>query len=212
MKQLPAIIVAIMLVLWSCSNDETAPRQAIDGNKSPTMITDSVNSFISDSGITRYQLQAPEWLMYDDADEPYWLFPKGLQLNQFDDNMQVVATMVADTARYYSRMKLWKLDSNVRMRRINGEKFRTQQLFWNQQAHKVYSDSFIHIERPERILEGYGFVSNEQMTDYTIRRPTGIFPTAGFTGGGQQHNENTPPPSATSSTNQQQPIRFQQQP
>ena len=44
----------------------------------------------------------------------------------------------------------------------------------------MYSDSFIHIERSDRIIEGYGFESNEQMTDYVIRRPSGIFPTTAF--------------------------------
>ena len=66
------------------------------------------------------------------------------------------------------------------MRNVDGDRFLTQQLFWDQNARKVYSDSFIHIERSDRIIEGYGFISNEQMTDYTIRRPSGIFPTSAF--------------------------------
>ena len=63
------------------------------------------------------------------------------------------------------------------MRNLQGDRFLTEQLFWNQSQRKVYSDSFIHIERVDRTLEGIGFVSNEQMTSYTIRRPTAILPT-----------------------------------
>lgn len=180
MRRLPLLILSLGILLWGCNNDEFVARIEIDGNTTPTMVTDSVNSFVSDSGITRYQLEAPTWLMFDDADEPYWLFPKGFSLKQFDDNMQVTSTLVSDTARYFSRKKLWKLDGNVRMRNIGGDKFLTEQLFWNQYSRKVYSDSFIHIERADRILEGYGFVSNEEITIYTIRRPTGIFPTEGL--------------------------------
>lgn len=180
MRRLPLLILLLGILLWGCGNDEVVARMEIDGNVTPTMVTDSVNSFISDSGITRYQLEAPTWLMFDDADEPYWLFPEGLSLRQFDDSMQVISTLVSDTARYFSRKKLWKLDGNVRMRNLDGDKFLTEQLFWNQFNHKVYSDSFIHIERTDRIIEGYGFVSNEEITVYTIRRPTGIFPTEGF--------------------------------
>ncbi len=200
MRRLPALITLLIALLWSCAGEENADSEPADGNTSPTMVTDSVNSFVSDSGITRYHIEAPLWLMFDEADEPYWIFPDGLRLSQFDDRMNVIATMVADTARYFSRLKLWRLDGNVRMRRLNGEKFLTTQLFWNQNDHKVYSDSFIHIERPDRILEGYGFISNEQITAYTIRRPTGIFPTEGFTGG----SPNQPSDS--------QPLSPQQQP
>lgn len=152
----------------------------VDGNTTPTMVTDSVNSFVSDSGITRYRIESPIWLMYDNADEPYWYFPQGIALEQFDDSMSVQAHVQSDTARYFSRLKLWKLDGNVRMRNINRDKFLTEQLFWNQNTHKVYSDSFVHIERGNRILEGYGFVSNENITSYTIRQPSGIIPTDEF--------------------------------
>lgn len=200
MRRLPALITLLIALLWSCAGEENPGAEPADGNTSPTMVTDSVNSFVSDSGITRYHIEAPRWLMFDEADEPYWIFPDGLRLSQFDGRMNVIATMVADTARYFSRLKLWRLDGNVRMRRLNGEKFLTTQLFWNQNDHKVYSDSFIHIERPDRILEGYGFISNEQITAYTIRRPTGIFPTEGFTGGSPTQPSDSQPLSP-----QQQP-------
>lgn len=173
-----------MLMVFSlvnaCGDDSSSDRIEIDGNVTPTMITDTVNSFVSDSGITRYRLEAEIWLMYDDADEPFWHFPKGLMLEQFDDSMSVQATIRTDTAHYFSRLKLWKLDGNVRMRNIAGDKFLTEQLFWNQNTHKVYSDSFVHIERGKRILEGYGFISNENITSYTIRHPSGIIPTDEF--------------------------------
>jgi len=197
MRRLPLLILTVCAVLWSCNDEKAAPREEVDGNVTPTMITDSVNSFISDSGITRYHLVAPKWLMFDEADEPFWLFPEGLHLEQFDDNMGVKSVLVSDTARYFSRLKLWKLDGNVRSRNIDGDKFLTEQLFWNQRTHKVYSDSFVHIERSGRTLEGFGFVSNEAITSYTIRRPTGIFPTEGFRSTAPPADANQPQQPAT---------------
>jgi LPS export ABC transporter protein LptC len=178
MRSLPFIAIGSVLFAAACGSSEMPPApQEIDGNVVPTMVTDSVNSFVSDSGITRYHIVAPTWLMFDEADEPYWLFPKGLDMQRYDDDMHVTATLVCDTARYYTRLKLWRLDRNVRMRNLQGDKFLTEQVYWNQTQRKVYSDSFIHIERIDRTLEGIGFVSNEQMTSYTIRRPTAILPT-----------------------------------
>lgn len=180
MRSLLPVIFTLIILCWSCSDEEIASGTPFDGNASPTMITDSVNSFVSDSGITRYHMIAPQWLMFDEADDPYWIFPEGLRLEQYDDNMRIQSTVEADTARFFSLRKVWKLDGNVRMRNAEGDRFLTEQLFWDQRSHTVWSDSFIHIERANRILEGYGFVSNEQITAYTIRRPTGIIPTDGF--------------------------------
>lgn len=177
--------IAVPLIaasLSSCSGSEdSVDPQEIDGNVVPTMTTDSVNSFVSDSGITRYHIVTPLWLMFDKADEPSWKFPQSLHLERYDDEMNVTATVDCDSATYFTRLKLWRLDGNVRMRNLDGDRFLTEQLFWDQTYHSVYSNEFVHIERTDRIMEGYGFNSNEQMTRYTLRQPTGIFPVSDFT-------------------------------
>lgn len=178
---LTAICLLAACGISAChSTDSHIDPIPIDGNITPTLITYDVNTFISDSGYTRYHLTADVWLMFEEADEPNWKFPDGLFLEKFDKEMKQEATIVSDSATYFSQKKLWRLDGNVRMRNTAGDRFLTQQLFWNQNDHKVYSDSFIHIDRADRTIEGYGFLSNEQMTTYTISQPTGIFPVSDF--------------------------------
>ena len=180
---LPALILALVAAMCAaaCSEDkrETISLSA-DPETFPTMRTLHVSTTISDSGYTRYHITTPLWLMYEEAAEPHWNFPGGLFIVQFNDSMQESGIFTADTATYFSLKKIWQFDRNVRMRNINGDRFLTQQLFWDQNARKVYSDSFIHIERSDRIIEGYGFESNESMTDYTVRHPSAILPTNGF--------------------------------
>ena len=106
--------------------------------------------------------------MFEEAQEPHWNFPDGMFIVKLDDNMKEDGTFTADTATYFSGKRLWRFDRNVRMRNVNGDRFLTQQLFWDQNSRKIYSDSFIHIERTDRTIEGYGFESNESMTTYTI--------------------------------------------
>ena len=104
-------------------------------------------------------------------------------LEKFDNNFNTDATIRCDSATYYRDKSLWELNGNVRILNVQNEKFLTNQIFWDQRNHKVYSDSFIHIERSDRIIEGYGFESNEKMTTYTVTRPSGIFPVSDFRGG-----------------------------
>lgn len=142
----------------------------------PTMSTTDVSTFVSDSGYTRYHITAQRWIMYEEADTPFWTFPDGLFMEKYDDNMSVTATFRADSATYFSTRKIWRFDGNVNMRNVDGDRFATPQLFWDQNRRTVYSDSFMHIERTERIIEGYGFQSNEQMTEYTVLNPQMILP------------------------------------
>ncbi len=179
LRLLPATLAVALATcaLASCGDDDTERvTNVTDLEYVPTMTTVNVATFISDSGYTRYHITAPVWYVFDEASTPRWTFPEGLFLEKYDNLFRQEATLRADSAVYFSQLKLWRLDSNVRMRNVAGDRFLTQQLFWDQNARKVYSDSFIHIERSDRVIEGYGFESNETMTRYTIRRPSGIFP------------------------------------
>ncbi len=178
MRRLPVIALSLALlspVLGGCG-EEVKRYVANAGSSTPTMATLNVQTFISDSGYTRYHLSTPAWYVYDDTSQPFWRFPDGLELEQFDDNMRTVSTVVCDSAIYFSRQRLWQLDGNVVMVSTDGDSFLTEQLFWEQETRRIRSDSFIHIVRSDRILEGYGFESDQAMADYLIHHPTAILP------------------------------------
>lgn len=169
------------MALWSCSEDKKDVLLGeIDPETFATMTTTEVSSLISDSGIIKYHITAPLWLVYDEAAEPHWRFPDGLFLEKFNENAQQDASIRADSAIYYKNRQLWRLDGYVEIANPQGEKFLTEQLFWDQRQAKVYSDSFIHIERADRIIEGFGFVSNDRMTKYEVLNVSGIFPSEKF--------------------------------
>lgn len=183
MRLLPAILSALAIVASLVACDEEN-KEVIAGKndpeRTPTMTTTDVSTLISDSGVTRYKITTPLWLMFEEAKEPKWRFPNGLHLEKFDLRFHPEATVDCDSAIFYKDKQLWQLDGYVNIRNTLGEKFLTNQLFWNQRQQKIYSDSFIHIERDKKVIEGYGFESNEQMTNYRVLRVSGIFPADKF--------------------------------
>lgn len=176
-----AAAVAVSIAVSSCK-EEKKDVMAADVNPEifPTMKTIDVNTVISDSGVTRYSIRTPLWLMFEEAQEPYWKFPDSIHFEQYDEQMRVTAYLDCDSAIYYKQKQLWQLDGYVNIRNTAGERFLTSQLLWDQRRQKVYSDSFIHIERQGKIIEGYGFESDERMTDYHVLRVAGIFPASDF--------------------------------
>lgn len=165
------------MLCFACSkgeveqSNETQERQAV-----AVLTTDSVSTLISDSGITRYRIEAPQWLVYDKTEPPYQEFPKGVYLEQFDAMLAVQASLKADYAYYDETTQIWLLRGNVHALNRKWEEFDTPELNWNQKTHRVYSDSLIHIKREKSIITGVGFDSNEEMNQYTILHPTGMFP------------------------------------
>ena len=166
-------LAIVMLFLYTaCSNkDVDLVDIKFDPETTPSMNTDSVTMLISDSGITRYKLVADNWKVFDKAKDPYWFFPQGIYLERFDSIFQVEAKIKADSAWNYTDKKLWRLKGHVDIRNMVGEAFLSDELFWDQKAKKVYSDKYIEIKRGETELKGYGFESNQEMTDYRIFKP-----------------------------------------
>lgn len=166
----------VMLLLFSaCSGKEKALGKAITERDSmPVLDTRGVTSLVSDSGVTRYRINTEEWLVFDRKNPPYWAFEKGVYLEKFDSVFQVEASIKADTAYFYNREDLWKLMGHVDIKNLKGERFNTELLYWDQRRQRIYSDRFIRIEQPDKIITGHGFESNQQMTVYSIHKPEGI--------------------------------------
>lgn len=179
-----AAVVSICCGATGCDNDSderTVPNLG-DPMTTPTMTTSDVDSWISDSGYVKYHVTAPKWDMYEDLADPFWKFPEGLNIESYDPQRRPAGDIVCDSAIYYHQRKLARLDGNVVAVNVSRDTFLTRQLYWDQDKTVFYTDSFIHIVKSDRIIEGYGFSSNERMTEYRIHRPTAILPVSALRG------------------------------
>lgn len=168
-----------MLLLFSvaCSREKKeVVVVAFDPEKTYTMKATDVATLISDSGVTRYRINAKQWLVFGKAADPHWYFPEGIYVEKFDTLFRTDASIKADTAYYYDKKGLWELIGNVEIESLQGERFETSHLFWNQKEGKVYSEQFIRIEQADKVITGTGFESNQEMTQYKIFHSQGIFP------------------------------------
>lgn len=180
MRGSAGILISLLLLLVAASACREERKIDVASTLNParmaTMTTKNVATFISDSGVVQYKVVAPLWQVFEEADTPYWTFPQGLYLQKYDPYFHVVATVAADSARFFSNQKLWRLDGHVEMTKVPKDLFQTAQLFWDQRRGIIYSDSFIHIETETHVLEGMGFESDERLSSYRIKKPQGIFP------------------------------------
>lgn len=166
-----------LLLLAACREERKLDVAAsLHPDRMPTMSTRNISTLISDSGVIQYKIVAPIWNVYDQVDTPYWSFPEGLYLQKYDPYFHVIATVAADSARYFKNQRLWRLEGNVEMTKVPKDLFLSQRVFWDQRERTIYSDTFIHIENATHVLEGTGFISNENLTQYRILNPEGIFP------------------------------------
>ena len=84
--------------------------------------------------------------------------------------------ITCDSAYYDEEKALWSLNSMVTITSKDGSTIETNQMYWDRKASKYYSDSFIRLQAQEKVLEGYGYESNEKLTTYKVNRVQAIVP------------------------------------
>ena len=169
------------ITMSSCKKEKEHIAPAINDRDSVSMmVTYGVNTLISDSGVMKYRIVAEEWEVNTVRVPSRWIFNKGLFMEQFDQKFHIEAYVQSDTAFYYDQQRLWELRGNVSIRTVDGLRFTSQELFWDQQRREFYSHMYSHLVTPERTLQGTYFRSDEQMTKYRVTNSKGSFESEDF--------------------------------
>lgn len=179
------ICAAALWLMASCEEQKEHTAPAIHDRDSVSMMTSyGVNTLISDSGVIKYRIVAERWEVNTVRNPSRWIFEKGVFFEQFDEKFHVQSYIQCDTAYYYDQKRLWELRSRVRVLTKEGLRFSSQQLFWDESAHELYSHVPSRLVTPERTLEGSYFCSDERMTKYYVSNSSGSFEKADIAGTG----------------------------
>lgn len=169
----------LLLFMASCGKEnKEVVEVTFDPENTYTLRTTDVSSLISDSGITRYRMNAKEWLVFGKAKEPYSYFPQGVYVEKFDSLFNVEASVKADTAYYWDKKGLYKLIGHVSILSQEGKKLDTSILYFDQKEDQIYTDEYFELEEGDKIITGIGFKSNQNMTKYKIFNSQGTFPVS----------------------------------
>lgn len=166
-----------MLVLAACSSSVKNTSKLDDLRDSVAVMKSyQVTTLVSDSGVTRFRVQTPEWLVYDKVSRPRWEFPQGIHLEQFDESLYVHSEVKSKYAIYYTNEDRWILSDSVRAKNVEGEYFETNSLTVLQKKDLIYTHEFVKITQKNTVLTGIGMRSNSKLTLYTINKVQGVIP------------------------------------
>lgn len=132
-----------------------------------------VEALYSDFGKVKARLTAPEMNHIDDPKTPYTELPSGLKLYFFSDSLTVESHLTAGYGISYDRSDEMIARNNVVITNINGDKLETDELIWNQKTERISSEKFVRISTPDEIIFGDGFESNQDISNYKIKKIRG---------------------------------------
>ena len=118
-----------------------------------------------EDGKMGYKFSTPHMERYEFGDEPYMEFKEGIHIITFDENGKERSDLVADYAKYIESKGLWEAKGNVRGRDNEGKELYTEQLFWDENSDKIYSNVDTKVVNGDEVTLGSGFESDGQLNN-----------------------------------------------
>ncbi|MFR9619862.1 MAG: cell division protein [Rikenellaceae bacterium] len=166
---------AVMLVC--CKGEGTVDPMANAKEHLLTELSRDMTINMSENGRPSYIFEAPLVEGYTMASDPYRKFREGIKITTFtnDSLNEVNGVLTGDYAIFYEKRDLWEVVGNVVVVKSDGKTLTSEQLFWNAQSKRIYSNVDTRIDDASTgdIYEGEGFESDEAMVVWSFRRLKG---------------------------------------
>jgi len=171
--QMTGILMLMVLLWWSCSNDVSEINRIVSDEALQGEIMRDVEVLYSDSAVVRVRMKGPVLTRMIDGQHMVEEFPEGVQMWFFGPAGRIDSELRADHGKRDERENRVILKGNVIWESREGDKMETEELIWLQKDELIYSTQFVTITRPDEVIYGYGFETDQAFKKWKIRSPEG---------------------------------------
>jgi LPS export ABC transporter protein LptC len=133
----------------------------------------NIETFYTEKEILKMKMRAKVVQEYQNGDRE---FPEGLYVEFYDATGALESTLEANHAFYFKKEDQWRGRGNVQVKNLKkNEQLNTEELFWKPSQQKIFTDKFVTIRQETDVIYGTGLEAKQDMSDYTITNPEGIF-------------------------------------
>jgi LPS export ABC transporter protein LptC len=163
----------LTILFMACENDLAEVRSVISQEAVGVETMRDVEILYSDSAVLRVRIRAPLLLRHFDSRTPYEEFPEGVDVDFYDPLGRKQSRLTSNYAiRHESKGQIIARDSVV-WKSYKQERLETEELIWEEENARIYSNKFVTITKPEEVSYGVGFETNQEFTRWKINAPEG---------------------------------------
>lgn len=166
--------------VFSCEEPKQAKKAAT--YTGPIEEINDVKLLYSEVAMLKVKLTTPKQFRYANDDRKY---PKPVSIIFYGPAGEEVTTLRSDSGRYNKAKDLYTVMGNVVVvNKQKQEKLLTPELNWNPITKKVFTEKRVTVisQLTGEKLYGTGLDANQDFTNYSIRKPSGIFNAEGGPG------------------------------
>ncbi|WP_339923077.1 LPS export ABC transporter periplasmic protein LptC [uncultured Cyclobacterium sp.] len=164
------LLVVILVCNFGCRED--ADQSQLAFYEGPYRTSFKVELLHSDSAIVRTKLMADKQLEFKNGDAE---FPEGVVIHFFDKEGELSTTIRADRGYLDRKTNIYRGEGDVQVHNlVKEQKLNSEELFWDKSKKKIYTEKFVTVEQPDRIIKGTGMEADEGFNEYKFTKVTGV--------------------------------------
>ena len=170
-------LIASMLVVicYSCNTDIRKIKELTTLDSIPDLTVRNILVKQSESGVITLELTAPQLNSYQGQD-PYTEFPKGVRIIFYDSLMKPKSELTAKYGISWDNRRMMEAKGDVVVKNFAKQaQLNTEHLTWDENKKKMFSDQYVKITTPEKIITGKSMESDEVFDNWVVRNVSGTF-------------------------------------
>ncbi|MCF8253063.1 MAG: LPS export ABC transporter periplasmic protein LptC [Bacteroidia bacterium] len=169
------IFISLLSLLISCGNKETELVKISSNTKElPIEIGDNVTINYTDSGMLKAKLFAPILERYTSETRMETEMTEGITAYFYNSSGQVTSYIKSKYALRNEKERTITARNDVNVINNKGDTLRTEELIWDEKTDRIYSQKFVRITSPDKIIMGTGLESNTEFSKFRVLNITGI--------------------------------------
>ncbi len=167
-------LICIALIITSCRNEMEDIHALVTKTVMQEDVAHDVTILYSEDGQVKARLYSIEFIRNEMSRPPYTDMKKGLKVEFFNDSMLIESTLTARYARYYEQQGNVLIRDSVVVINKKGDMLKTEELIWNQDIQKFYTEKPVAITTATQTMWGDGLEANQDFSWYQIRNLRGV--------------------------------------
>ena len=174
------LFLFFLVVLISCTNDPKLVQEFVSDKQQPIEQIKGAELLHTENGKVKVRVVAVSIERFQDI-QPSLIFSDHLEVYFYNDSSKLQSTLIADYASIDEDMKIMIAQNNVILISSDDKKIETDELIWDENKNKIYTDKKVKITTGKEIIYGEGFNSTPDFKQYSIAKIHGTFDYASQT-------------------------------
>ena len=167
-------IVLFLCLFFSCSNNPNLVRDFDESKELPVELLREVEILHTEKGKLKVKIFSNQIKRFNNQ-VPQIILSDKVKVIFYNDLTEVKSTLTAENASIDENQKIMIAKKNVVLISSDDKKLETEELIWDNNLDKIYSQKEVKITTKKNIVLGKGFDSTPDFKKYSIENIQGIF-------------------------------------